>query len=313
MNPWLSIVMPVHFGADFIGSALASVASEAPEGVEVRIYNSADDNGAARRIAERFGDQLSIVWHEREDIKPWTGKTNLGVSETNATYIAMLHQDDLWLPGHLTAIRRSITDNPDAVMSIGASRFADGQGRLLSEWRVPFSPGLHEGRDLIEALLVQNSIAIPSPVIRRDAWLACGGLDEALWYTADWDLYLKLASAGKIAVRPEATTAFRLHGGSLTMTGRNDLNEFRLQMETVLERHLAGLPNTPSATVSRARASIDVNCAIAAASAGSPGLLPGALFALARLGPSGLARYIAQSRIIDRVRPRLKLKLSGGF
>ena len=153
----------------------------------------------------------------------------------------------------------------------------------------------------------------PSPVIRRDAWLACGGLDEALWYTADWDLYLKLARAGKITVRPEPTTAFRLHGGSLTMAGRSDLNEFRQQLESVLERHMEERPNTPHALVSRARASIDVNCAIAAASAGKLGSSPGALLALARLGPRGLARYITQSRIIDRVRPRLKLKLSGGF
>ena len=125
MNPWLTIVMPVHFGADFIGSALASVASESPVGVEVRIYNSADDKGAARRVAERFSDQLSIIWQEREEIKSWTGKTNLGVSETEAPYIAMLHQDDLWLPGHLAAIRQSISDDPEAAMSIGSSRFAD--------------------------------------------------------------------------------------------------------------------------------------------------------------------------------------------
>lgn len=305
--------MPVHFGAKFIGSALASVASEAPDDVEVRIYNSADDNGAARQIAENFSDQLSIIWQEREDIKPWTCKTNLGVSETKAPYIAMLHQDDLWLNGHLSAIRQAIAANPEAVMSIGPSRFADAGGRLLSEWRLPFPPGSHEGKELIDALLVQNSIAIPSPVIRRDAWLACGGMDEALWYTADWDLYLKLAKAGSIAIRPRATTAFRLHGGSLTMAGRSDLSEFHQQLECVLERHLEGLSSLSPALVSQAKASIDVNCAIAAASIGDLRHLPKALLSLAKLGSMGLASYAKQSRIIDRVRPRLRLKLSGGF
>lgn len=313
MNPWLTIVMPVHFGADFIGSALASVASESPVGVEVRIYNSADDKGAARRVAERFSDQLSIIWQEREEIKSWTGKTNLGVSETEAPYIAMLHQDDLWLPGHLAAIRQSISDDPEAAMSIGSSRFADAKGRLLSAWKLPFSPGSYEGTGLFEALLVQNSIAIPSPVIKREAWLACGGLDDALWYTADWDLYLKLTRTGRIVVRPEATTAFRLHGGSLTMAGRSDLDEFRLQLESVLTRHLEDFPDTSDTQVLQARASIDINCALAATSAGKPGTLPGALLALARLGPRGLSRYFAQSRIIDRVYPRLKLKLTRGF
>jgi len=313
MNPWLSVVMPVHHGAGFIASALASVVAEGPDGVEVRIYNWANDEGAARRVAEGFGDRLSIVWQDRLDLKSWTSKTNLGVTEAQAPHIAMLHQDDLWLTGHLAAVRQAIVDFPEAPMSVGPSRFAAADGRLLSEWRLPFPPGTHEGQDLTGSLLVQNTIAIPSPVIRRDLWQACGGLDEALWYTADWDLYLKLAKAGRIVVRPEATTAFRLHGGSLTMAGRGDLNEFRRQLEMVVERHLKDRARPPKAIAPLAKASIEVNCALAAASSGKFGRLPAAFAALASLGPRGLADYFAQSRIIDRLRPRLRLKLSGGL
>ena len=305
--------MPVHHGAGFIGSALASVAAEAPDDVEIRIYNSADDDGAARRVAESYQDRLSIIWQDRFDLKPWTAKTNLGVSEARAPYIAMLHQDDLWLPGHLSSIRQAIDEFPNAVMSIGPSRFAAADGQLLGEWRLPFSPGEYPGADLIDALLVQNSIAIPSPIIARDAWQACGGLDDQLWYTADWDLYLKLAEAGAIAVRPGATTGFRLHGGSLTMTGSSDLVAFREQLETVLDRHLQSQDKLPDGVVSRAKASIQVNCALAAASSGGLGQLPKAFIALARLGPRGLAKYFADSRIVDRLRPRLRLKLAGGL
>jgi len=305
--------MPVHHGAAFIGSALASVAAEAPDGVEVRIYNSADDGGAALRVAEGFTDQLQIVWQDRPDLKPWTSKTNLGVAEAHTPYIAMLHQDDLWLPGHLTAVRQAVDDYPDTTMSIGASHFAGPDGRLLSEWRLPFTPGPHSGSDLSDALLVQNTVAIPSPVIMKDAWLACGGMDEALWYTADWDLYLKLARLGTVAVRPDSTTAFRLHGGSLTMAGREDMHEFRYQLETVLQRHLVGDEQLRRGIQQQAQASIAVNCALAAASSGKLGELPKAILTLAKLGPVGLASYIARSRIIDRLRPRLRLRLAGGL
>ncbi len=50
----------------------------------------------------------------------------------------MLHQDDLWLPGHVEAVRASIAKTPDAVMSVAASRFVDVHGRDLGKWSTPF-------------------------------------------------------------------------------------------------------------------------------------------------------------------------------
>lgn len=314
MKPWLSVILPVHNGSAYLGATLASAAALSPSGVEFRVYNSGDDGGRARSVTEPFADLLDLVWHDTPQIKPWTAKTNLGVREARADHVVMLHQDDLWLHGHLNAVRMAIDAYPQAVMSIAPSRFVAHDGRLVGPWRLPFAAGLHPGAAMIDALLVQNSIAIPSPVIRRDAWLEAGGMDEALWYTADWDLYLKLARAGPVAVRYEATTAFRIHGGSLTMAGRSDGVAFRKQLEIVLDRHLAQSASPRWRTIeARARASISVNCALAAASAGEPQFVWRAALDLLRLGPSGLVGYLRQSRIIDRVRPRLRLQLAGGL
>ena len=72
---------------------------------------------------------------------------------------------------------------------------------------------------LRQALLVQNSIAMPAPIFDRQTYRNVGGLDESLWYTPDWDLWLKLAAAGPARYDPYPRTAFRIHGHSLTMTG----------------------------------------------------------------------------------------------
>ncbi len=98
-------------------------------------------------------------------------------------------------------------------------------------------PRSWSGDEFGRGLIVQNFLAIPSPIIRREAWLAAGGMDTALWYTADWDLYLKLARRETVAVRPQTTTAFRIHGGSLTMTGSRTASALREQHEIVLKRH----------------------------------------------------------------------------
>lgn len=314
MTPWLSVIVPVHDGARFLGATLQAAADERPEGVEFLLYDSGEDDGAARRIAAGFADRLDLRRQEARDCKPWTAKTNRGVAEARAPHVVMLHQDDLWLPGHLTALKAAIATAPDAALSIGPSRFVSAAGRMVGAWRLPFAPGLVAGADFIATLIVQNSIAIPSPCIRRDAWLACGGMDEALWYTADWDLYLKLAAHGAVLVRAGETTAFRLHGSSLTMAGSRDGAAFREQLETVLERHAGAIPAGQRARQLRlARASIAANCALASGARGGWGKLMQGLGSVAALGPLAMPRFLRETRLIDRIWPRLRLSLSGGM
>ena len=312
MTPWLTVAIPVHLGEHFLGATLESVAREEPKGIEFRLYNSGDDGGVSQRIAERFADRIDIHWRETPALTSWMAKTNLGVSEARAPHVAMLHQDDLWLPGHVAAVRRTVTEHPAAALSIAATRYADASNRVFGGWRLPFKPGIVSGNDFLSTLVVQNSIAIPTPIIQRDSWLAVGGLDETLWYTADWDLYLKLAAHDPVVIRREITTAFRLHAGSLTMTGSRDDADFRAQLEQVLDRHVGRVPSRQRRRAERrARASIDVNCALAQASDGNKGALADAARSFLGLGPTELVRYVRQSRIIDRVIPRLQLAVSG--
>lgn len=312
MTPWLSVAMPVHDGARFLDATLAAAAAEAPDGVEFLLYDSGADDGACRRIAERYAARLDVRYLATPECRAWTAKTNRAVREARAPRVAMLHQDDLWQPGHLAALRAAAAEAPEAVLSIGPSTFISPSGRTVGTWRLPFAPGLHPGADVAATLIVQNTVAVPSPMIRRDAWLAVDGMDEALWYTADWDLYLKLALAGPVHVRRAATTAFRLHGSSLTMTGSRQPDAFRAQLDTVVDRHLPALaPHVRERQARLARIGVAVNCALAARSARAVPQLAGALAALAGLGLKGAGRFLAASRLADRTIPRLRLRLSG--
>lgn len=304
--------MPIHRGETYLGATLESAAIASPEGIEFLLYNSAEDGGAARRIADSFTGRLNIKWADVPHLQSWSAKTNLGVREAGAAHVAMLHQDDLWLPDHVAAIRRSVTHNPDAALSIASTRYADANGRVFGRWRLPFRSGPLTEAEFVSTLMVQNSIAIPTPVIRRDAWLRAGGMDEGLWYTADWDMYLKLAHEGQIVVRGEVTTAFRLHSRSLTMEGSLDLGDFRWQLEQVVDRHLGRVPATRRGRVAQwAQASVDVNCALAGASHGRAVAMRNALLPFLRLSPSDLLQYLRRSRIVDRVVPRLQLAAAG--
>jgi len=309
-DPWLSVVMPVHEGGRWLAETLESVAANDCQGIELLVWDSSAGT-ECRDIVDRFADRLFIRYRACPQIKPWPSKTNLAVSEARGQYVVMLHQDDLWLPGRVAHIQKSIAAAPDAALLLNPSHIVDSTGRRLGLWRCPL-PALRplHGTQVAKRLLVQNFIAIPSPIIQRDAWIAVGGMDETLWYTGDWDLYLKLLSQGPIYYNPSPSTAFRVHGSSLTVTGSTQKREFQQQMATVIERHsgLVPLPHRRQ-VLRRAQASLSVNCGLAAARAGHRDGLTAAALALLQLGPFEGARYLRDSRLIERVLPRLRAGL----
>ncbi len=302
--------MPVHNGAQWIAAALQSIAAEKTDGIEVLLLDSSADD-ASRDIAARFADRLRLRIFPRPDLKSWQAKTNLGVGLASAPHVCTLHQDDLWLPGRAAALHDWITTEGEAPLHLAPSVIVDETGRALGLWRcplpkdTPIAPAFAAKR-----LLIQNFISIPAPLFRKDAWLACGGMDENLWYTGDWDLWLRLAALGPIYYHDRPTTAFRIHRGSLTVTGSRDTADFSNQLQIVFERHLA-LANHATDIERAGRVSIQVNTVLAAAAGGDYSDVISGLLAILRLNPIGIIRYFRDSRLMDRLLPRLRAKFAG--
>ena len=314
-TPWLSVVVPSHNGDRWIDAALRSVSEQDEPGIELILIDSSDDDRSVR-IANTFSEKLELRVYRRVNLTSWTAKTNFGLEEARAGHICMLHQDDLWLCGRAARIKCWIANQPDAVLHLHPAHIVDEGGRRRGTWRCPLPSGERPvpAEILLERLLVQNFVAIPTPVMRRDAFLSVGGLNERLWYTADWDLYLKLAAIGDVYYHPEPLACFRVHRASQTVSGSRSLADFRKQMEIVLDRHADQLAATSrAATLRAAKTSILVNTALAAANGGSPVQLAKAALAVLGLGPRGMVRYFRDSRILERSYPRLRARFAGEF
>jgi hypothetical protein len=309
-HPWLTVVIPSHRGERWLNTSLLSLAAQHAQGIEVLLIDSGD-TPAARDVARKYSNLLRMHIFKRADLLSWHTKTNFGVEMAASEHVCWLGVDDIWLPGRAAAARAWIKAAPESPLHFAPCQIIGEDGSKQGVWRCP----LPEARPLdsnfvAERLLIQNYLAAPAPVFRKDAWLSCGGLDENLWYTADWDMWLKLASSATTYYHSEVTVGFRIHSASLTTTGSRNPAELSRQMKTVLERHLPRLKINHSKAVERAaRASIAVNTALASASAGNFSTLPCAALQVAGLGPSGIGRYFRDSRIVERLLPRVRAKL----
>jgi hypothetical protein len=321
VKPFLTLIIPVHCGERWIGATLDSIAAESAEDLEVIVVDGSPDapdgtpNEASADIVRTYADRLALDLVRRPDLDNLRTKVNFAVERARSSHVCLICQDDLWLPGRLDSVRRWITSAPDAALHAAPVQIVDQDARPLGVLRCPLPTDVPSPKELlVERLLVQNFICAPAVVFRRDHWLAAGGLEVDLWYTGDWDLWFKLADLGAVHYHPEVTAAFRIHGGSLTVTGSRDLADFERQMRVVLDRHLDRLAPALSAPVARAaNASIRINVALAAASDGSLAAFGKALTELIALGPRGIHRYLRDSRLFERAFPRLRARLTGSL
>jgi glycosyltransferase involved in cell wall biosynthesis len=311
-QPWLSVIIPTYNGQKYLASALDSVIVQSDSNIECIVIDdgSTDDTLS---IVEAYQDKLNIKLITKARQGNWVANTNYALSQASAEYACFLHQDDLWIEGRLQGMKKAIAQQPNATLYLHSAVFIDEQSKPLGLWQCPLSgdSGLIPAQAMVEKLLVQNFIAIPSPIFNRQTAIDLGGLNERLWYTADWDFWLKLASVGETYYLAQPLAAFRVHGDSQTIKRSSSVDEFRKQMrlvvDTYLDRTSTQKPNSQVAKV--AFFSTEVNTTLAAMVHGeSPNLIK-LLANFLSLGPFGWRRYWQDSRIQERISARLKAKL----
>ena len=306
--------MPTYNGERFVEAALESIRGEYRDWVDGGIELVIVDDGSTDqtlKIVRGYADALPIRLMTPGRLGNWVAATNLGLREATGDWACFLHQDDLWLPGRLKRLRGEMESHRGPLI-IHNAMYVGPDGRQLGPWTCPFpETSAIPSNKFIERLLVQNFIAIPSPVFRRDAVVDSGGLDEGLWFSADWDLWLRLGALGPVCFIAEMLSGFRVHPASQTAARKLQPNEWEQQLTTVLARHLDSWPITGTlrASVEQvAMASIAVNSALSGASRGESVKPAAVLFLLLALGPRGWRRYFRDSRIVERVRSRLKVQ-----
>jgi glycosyltransferase involved in cell wall biosynthesis len=307
-RPWLSVVMPTYNGERYLPETFASLAAQDERGFECIVVDGGSTDGT-RAIVDEYAQRLDVRFFVQPQFPNWIGKTNFGFAQASAEHVCMLHHDDLWHRGRAAAVRAALAEHPAAALVLHPSALIGAEGERLGQWSCPLAAGRAYGpEEMLQQLLVQNFISVPSPTFRVDTALATGGVDPGLWYTGDWDFYLKLAATGKTVYLGDELSSFRLHGASLTVTGSADNDDFRRQLDVVLQRHIESIADEDVRRRVRraAEASNAVNAALAQALHGSWSAMPGAVASVVALGPWGWRRYFRNSRIVERVGARLK-------
>ena len=302
----ISVIIPTFNGGQFLEEALNGLLVQtSPIHEAILVDDGPTDN--TRKIIDNFKSKLPIKAFYKEKSGNWVAATNVGLTHASGDYISILHQDDLWLPNRVAVLTEILRTHPELNVIVHPSWFIGPNGKTVGTWNLPFGNKQRPiaSVEILNKLIIQNFISMPAPLISRRALETIGGLDETLWYTADWKLWLSLARLEKWIYHPLPLTCFRIHRNSQTISGGQSVQSYAEQLHNVQDPLLDGFFGKKTRTL--ARFNTEVNLALIHILFSQPYQWFGLVLKFIALGPYGWHQFFSISRIHERLTARLRL------
>ncbi len=237
--PTITVAVPTCNGALHLRETLVSILSSGGYDELLIVDDRSDDSTVA--IAESFIGDIGrvIVNPERLGL---ASNWNRCVALSQNSLVAIFHQDDLMLPGHLQTHLEAYQRNPEFGWVASQAQVIDSSGALVASEIV--DPGGLGDQDLdlethgADRLAISNPLRCSAVSINRAAHAEVGGFDPSYRYVVDWDFWLRVAQSRPVAWKARTTVAIRWHKASEThrfATGTVDLDETARLMDRLSE------------------------------------------------------------------------------
>jgi glycosyltransferase involved in cell wall biosynthesis len=206
------VVIPSHDYGHFVGEAIESVLSQTYEAVEVIVVDdgSTDDT---EQVLAKYGSRIRTVRLEGRGVSV---ARNEGLNIAAGEFVVFLDADDLLLPDAFAAQVAHFERHPDVDAVHGQWYHCDVR---RGTWRLAGNP--HQAGDILRHVVLGNVAAIHAVMTRRRTINDAGGFDPAVSYTADWEMWFRLAARGhRFGFVHQPVAVYRVHGSG--MAGKLD-------------------------------------------------------------------------------------------
>ncbi len=216
----VSVVVPSYNHAHFVGSCLRSIVKQSQQPRELLVIDDGSTDDSPKQIAAILNDCPFPSELIVRDNRGLCATLNQGLEKTSGEYFAYLSSDDLWLAEFLQARTELLDQRPEAVLCYGHAFFVDDENNIVdctADW------ANYVDGDVRSMLLTTIAPMSPTVLYRRSALEKFGWNEESK--LEDYELYLKLSSAGEFAFDSRVLSAWRWHKSNTSWNQRMMLEE----------------------------------------------------------------------------------------
>jgi glycosyltransferase involved in cell wall biosynthesis len=202
----VSVVVPCFNSLAYLPETVASILGQHHRDLELVLVDDGGTDDLAGWVASQDDPRIRLV---RQDNAGPSAARNTGIAESTGDLVAFLDSDDTWEPEFLTRLVARFDDDRVGLAYCGWDVIdADGRpnGRVtVSTW---------EG-DVWERFVTRNPVACSGAVVRRSVFDDVGDFavnrDRFPIDVEDWEMWVRIASAHRVAVVPEVLAHHRRH------------------------------------------------------------------------------------------------------
>lgn len=215
-EPLVSVILPTYNRAEMMIKAARSVLSQTYTNIELVIVDdhSTDDT---ETLAKSIDDKR--VRYLRNETNMGANHTrNRGILNSHGEFLALVDDDDLWLPEKIKRQIELFQSSPENVGLVYCGfRVQTGNGHVLMDVKPEHRGSVHD------ILLRKNILGSPTPVIRRTAFLSAGMFDESMNNCQDWDLWIRISKSHNFDYVDEILAMFTVHGSQKSQSIENKI------------------------------------------------------------------------------------------
>lgn len=241
-NPKVTVCLPTFNKARYLPAAIGSVLAQDFRNYELLIADDASIDQTSESVLEFQDPRIKYVRNPQNIglVRNW----NHSLEMARGDYAIIFHDDDVMLPGLLRAEVEVFESNPEVVLVHAAAQAIDASGVVFSSSPPHSWPALTSGLEFIAHYwsLKAGYVVMPSAMFRRSLALKLGAFNPDLKYSADADLWQRLAFEGKIAFLDDVLISNRVHASQTTqkiLTNSLQMLEERLKLANATRKLVA--------------------------------------------------------------------------
>ncbi|NJS14546.1 MAG: glycosyltransferase, partial [Sphingopyxis sp.] len=203
--PRVSLILPVHNGAAYLGEALASITAQNFTDYELICVDDASSDGspAMLRAAAAADPRIHVIRLDTNVGLP--AALNTGFAQARGAYFSWTSDDNILRPHMLAALVAALDTHADYGIVHSDFRIIDPDGQ----------PGELVRVGPVADLLMGNNVGA-SFLYRREVDFALGGYDADLFGAEDYDFWLRASGHYRFHHVAEDLYLYRKHPRSLT-------------------------------------------------------------------------------------------------
>lgn len=202
----ISVVMPVYNRAHLLGRSLGSLVAQSYRNLEIIVADDCSSDNIEEVVAAYGDRRIKLV--RREKNGGAAAARNTGIAIATGELIAFHDSDDVCVFNRFEKSMRLLCELPEDYIGVyGCCLFfnevsPNTYGQMRTYIR-PFPNVTPLEGDLAARTMRDNTINIPTILVKASALKAAGPSDPLLRKNVDWDLMLRLTRQGKFGFVPE--------------------------------------------------------------------------------------------------------------